>query len=81
MAQEEQSTTRPSGVPNTSFSVLDLPAGTRVQLVNEATVEVVANPRDGMWIMVRYISSLADPSQEGAEELIFVEDIVAVLQP
>ena len=81
MAQEEQSTTRPSGVPNTSFSVLDLPAGTQVQLVNDATAEVVANPRDGMWIMVRYISNPADPSQEGVEELIFVEDIVAVLQP
>ena len=66
------------GAPRTDFNVLDLIAGERVRLADGTAAEVVSNPRDGMWVMVRFLDSPGDPAQEGAEGLAFAEDIVEV---
>ena len=76
MAEERESSQYRT--PRTDFNVLDLVPGERVRLADESTAEVVSNPRDGMWVMVRYLTAPADPSQEGTEGLAFAEDIVEV---
>ncbi len=57
-----------------------LAVGTKVLLANEATAEVVDNPQDGMWVMVRYLASPESPAQVGTEELVFVTDLVEVVE-
>jgi len=59
-----------SGIVN----VRDLAVGTRVVLDSGAEVEIVSNPRDGVWVFVRYLSG-GDP---GEEEMIFAQDVVEV---
>lgn len=58
------------------INVIELKPGDRIQLSGDVIAEVVANPRDGIWIQARYVKVPDDPSQEGAEEMIFAEDIV-----
>jgi hypothetical protein len=58
------------------INVLELEPGTRVRLADNAIAEVVSNPRDGVWIELRYVDVPDDPSRVGAEELVFAETIV-----
>jgi hypothetical protein len=60
-------------------NVIELQPGTTIRLVDGATAEVVSNPRDGIWLQVRYLTSPADPAQVGTEELLFAENIVEAL--
>jgi hypothetical protein len=55
-----------------------LAAGTRIALVDGATAEIVSNPRDGVWVFARYLSSPADPSRVGDEDMIFAQDIIEI---
>ena len=57
-----------------------LNAGTKVKVSHGATVEVVSNPLDGVWIFARYLTSPEDPSLEGTEDMIFAQDIIEVLE-
>jgi hypothetical protein len=50
-------------------------------LVDGAVAEVVSNPLDGVWVFARYLSSPADPSVVGSEEMIFAQDIVEAREP
>jgi hypothetical protein len=63
-----------SGIVN----VRDLAVGTRVVLASGAEVEIVSNPRDGVWVFVRYMSVGEDPGMIGEEEMIFAQDVVEV---
>jgi hypothetical protein len=60
-------------------NIMDLQPGDKVQLGGDVTAEVVANPRDGIWIQVRYLTHPENPVQVGTEELLFAEDIVDVM--
>lgn len=53
---------------------------TKIQLVNGATAQVVSNPRDGVWVFARYLSSPEDPSLVGTEDMVFAQDIVQVVE-
>jgi len=64
-----------SGIVN----VRDLAVGTRVVLGSGAEVEIILNPRDGVWVFGRYLSAGDDPEMVGAEEMIFAQDVVQVL--
>ena len=66
--------------PKTIVNVRSLEPGTKVRLVGEATAEVVSNPQDGIWVLVRYLAARGNPSQVGTEELAFAEDILEVLE-
>ena len=44
-----------------------------------ATVEVVENPKDGIWIFAKYLNCPDDPSLEGTEDMFFAQDLVEVL--
>lgn len=61
-------------------NLLNLEPGDVVEMSDGATVEVVSNLGDGMWIFGRYITSPSDPSQEGTEEMVFAQEIVAQLK-
>jgi hypothetical protein len=63
-----------SGIVN----VRDLAVGTRVVLGSGAEAEIVSNPRDGVWVFVRYLSAADDPRRVGEEEMIFAQDVVEV---
>jgi hypothetical protein len=56
----------------------ELAPGTQIVLVDGAVAEVVSNPLDGVWVFARYLSSPADPSVVGNEEMIFAQDIAEI---
>ena len=60
------------------INVRDLVPGTSVVLTSGAEVEVVDNPRDGIWLFARYLSSPRDPMLVGQEEMVFAQDVVAM---
>ena len=53
-----------------------LEVGANIRLSENIIAEVVENPADGMWVMVRYVSCPDDPSREGAEEMAFATDVI-----
>jgi hypothetical protein len=57
-----------------------LTPGTRILLVDGATAEVTANPGDGVWLFARCLAAPADPSRIGSEEMIFAQDVAAVVE-
>lgn len=65
---------------NRVVNLMLLAPGTKISLSNGAEAEVVANPRDGVWVFARYVSSPREPSLVGTEEMVFAQDIVEVLQ-
>ena len=57
-----------------------LKAGDKLKISNGATVVVVSNPLDGVWIFARYLTSPEEPSLEATEDMIFAQDIIEVLE-
>ena len=57
-----------------------LQPGTRLRLHDDATGEVVTNFNDGVWVMVRFLTSPDDPSLEGTEDMVFAQDVIEVLE-
>jgi hypothetical protein len=55
-----------------------LTPGMQIVLVDGAVAEIVSNPLDGVWVFARYLSSPADPTRVGNEDMIFAQDIAAV---
>ena len=53
--------------------------GSKVLLSNGAVVEVVENPRDGYWLLVKYISNPVDASLVGKQDTAFVYDVEKIL--
>jgi hypothetical protein len=60
------------------INIRDLAVGTRVKLSTGAEVEIVDNPKDGVWLFARYLSSAGDPTMVGSEEMIFAQDVVEI---
>ena len=61
-------------------NLIDLEPGDKLSIAGGATVEVATNPKDGVWIFARYISSPDDPSLVGSEEMFFAQDVMEVLE-
>jgi hypothetical protein len=51
--------------------------GTRLEMSDGSFVEVVDNPRDGMWLICRRV--LAEEVLSETEETVFVYDVLKVL--
>ena len=68
-------------IPKTIINVLTLEPGTRVCLVGDAIAEVIANPQDGVWLLLRYVAAPGNPDQVGAEEMVFAEDVLEIIEP
>jgi hypothetical protein len=60
------------------INIRDLSVGTKVALMSGAEAEIVGNPKDGVWLFARYLSSPGDPGLVGQEEMIFAQDIVEI---
>ena len=58
------------------INVLELEPGAQIRLTGGVTAEVVSNPRDGVWVLIRYLSVPDNPTQVGTEELAFAEHIL-----
>jgi hypothetical protein len=56
-----------------------LAPGTKITLLDGATAEVTANPGDGVWLFARCLAAPNDPARVGAEEMIFAQDVAAVV--
>ena len=61
-------------------NLMDVEEGTKVSLGNEGVAEVVSNPRDGSWILVKHLEVPDDASKVGEEELIFAEDVFGTVE-
>jgi hypothetical protein len=70
---DESTPSQPAGSNSKEFR--ELPPGARVELKRGATAEVVGNPGDGAWLLVRIVEAPADPSEVGSEELVFFTDV------
>jgi hypothetical protein len=77
VADERQASPSPD---RGSFNAREVPVGATIRLTNDATAEVIDNPQDGMWLLCRYLSSPDDPGQEGVTELVFVQNVVGVVE-
>jgi hypothetical protein len=66
-------------VRGTGFNAREVPPGATIRLANEATAEVIDNPRDGIWLICRYLSSPDDPDQVGQTEPVFVHDVAEIV--
>ena len=66
---------------NLQVNVREIPDGSQVETTDGATVEIVSNPHDGIWLLVRYIASPNDPSLVGTEDMLWVDNVVSVTEP
>jgi hypothetical protein len=62
------------------INVAYLEPGTKLRLKGGITAEVVENPGDGMWVMVRYTGVPDDPGVVGTEELVHADQVLEVLE-
>ena len=72
------SVTRLEGV--LTLDLVAIEEGARVILRDGEIAEVVDNPRDGMWIILRFLEAPDDPARVGSEELVFWADVLGVVQ-
>ena len=60
-------------------NLINIEDGSKITTLNGATAEVVSNPRDGVWVFVKYLTSPEDPDLVGTEDMVFAQDIAEVL--
>ncbi len=61
------------------INLITIAEGAKITTVSGATAEVVNNPKDGVWVFAKYLTSPDDPDLEGTEDMIFAQDIAEVL--
>ena len=60
-------------------NLIAIEEGSKIATLNGATAEVVSNPKDGVWVFVKYLTSPEDPDLVGTEDMVFAQDIAKVL--
>lgn len=60
-------------------NLIEVEPGQKLLLYSKATAEVVSNPRDGVWLFVRYLTSPEDPDQLGEEDMVFAQDVLELV--
>ena len=60
-------------------NLITLAEGAKISTTPGATVEVVDNPKDGVWVFGKYLVCPEDPSLVGSEDMFFAQDIVEVM--
>ena len=63
-----------------SIDLMTLVEGTKVSTTTGATVEVVDNPKDGVWVNGKYLTCPSDASLVGSEDAFFAQDLVEILR-
>ncbi len=69
----------PQHRPPAALNVLHIEPGTRLRLVGDVIVEVMTNPQDGIWLLVRYLEVPDDPARIGSEDMVFAEDVLGTV--
>ena len=62
------------------INLITIEEGATISTLSGATAEVVTNPKDGVWVFAKYLTSPDDPDLVGMEDMIFAQDIAEVLQ-
>ena len=65
---------------NAVVNLMEIVVGDRIVIAEDALGEVVDNPRDGSWVIVRYLTCPEDESKVGQEEPVFAEDVVGMAE-
>ncbi len=63
-----------------TLDLVAVPEGAKLKLVGNRIAEVVDNPRDGMWVLLRIMEAPDEPAAVGETELIFWADILGVVE-
>lgn len=77
---EEQQTPPTAARQRAILNVREVEPGARVSLTDGSIVEVVENPKDGMWLICRYVSSPDDPDKAGTMEEVFAQDVTGLAE-
>lgn len=62
------------------IAIQELEPGTRIRLRGEILAEVTENPRDGMWIVVRYLETPDGPVAGERIEMAAADDVLSRAQ-
>ena len=62
------------------INLISIREGATISTIHGATAEVVSNPKDGVWIFARYLTSPEDPDLVGTEDMIFAQDIAGIVE-
>ena len=57
--------------------IRELEPGEHVRLKGDVLAEVVDNPRDGMWIIVRRLDTPAGPVAGSDPEMVMADEVIA----
>jgi ABC-type glycerol-3-phosphate transport system substrate-binding protein len=60
-------------------NLITIQEGATISTISGATAEVVNNPKDGVWVFVKYLTSPEEPELVGTEDMVFAPDIAEVL--
>ena len=61
------------------LDLVHLESGAKVRLKDDAVAEVTTNPRDGLWVLGRFMAAPNQPERVGAEDMICLYDIVEIV--
>jgi hypothetical protein len=61
------------------IAVQELEPGTRIRLRGDILAEVAENPRDGMWIVVRYLETPEGPVIGERIEMAPADDVLSLV--
>ncbi len=67
-------------IPGPKVNLRELEVGQKIKLTGDVIVEVLENPRDGMWIRGKYLSVPGNPSAESSEDNIFAGDVLEMAE-
>ena len=56
-----------------------MPEGVKIRLMNGAVGEVVANPHDGAYVLVKFLEHPQDPAKVDEEEFVFFNEVKEVV--
>ena len=57
--------------------IRELNPGDRIRLRGDIVAEVFENPRDGMWVVVKYLETPAGPVDGEQIEMVMSDDVLA----
>ena len=61
-------------------NLITIAEGSKITTLSGATAEVINNPKDGVWVFVKYLTSPEDPELVGTEDMVFAQDIAEVAE-
>ena len=76
MTEQNRAQSQSSFGGNLNLNVRDLEPGDRFRATSGGVVEVVMNPKDGLWVLVRYIEPPEDePDKADTEDMLYVDGV------